>query len=90
MGCVDLERAPGQEFAARGGSITTPDVSPLCLLILTVPYFGACIHVPPPPSNQIVYVKLQKPYELKSMGDPVWITGTLATQLWTSDVADAD
>ena len=24
------------------------------------------------------------------MGDPVWITGTLATQLRTSDVADAD
>jgi hypothetical protein len=24
---------------------------------LLVPYFGACIHVPPPPSNQIVHVK---------------------------------
>ena len=66
------------------------DAGGLLTEFLLVPYFGACIHVPPPPSNQIVYVKLQKPYELKSMGDPVWITGTLATQLWTSDVADAD
>ncbi len=24
-----------------------------------VPYFGACIHVPPPPSNQIVYVRFE-------------------------------
>ncbi|MBN8278979.1 MAG: DUF3299 domain-containing protein [Gammaproteobacteria bacterium] len=57
---------------------------------LLVPYYGACIHVPPPPSNQIVYVKLKKPWRLESMQDPVWVTGTLATQLWTNDAADAD
>ncbi|MEQ1800991.1 MAG: DUF3299 domain-containing protein [Gammaproteobacteria bacterium] len=57
---------------------------------LLVPYYGACIHVPPPPSNQIVYVKLRKPYLLESMADPVWITGTITTQLWTNDAADAD
>jgi hypothetical protein len=57
---------------------------------LLVPYFGACIHVPPPPPNQIVFVKLAKPYNLKSMADPVWITGTLKTQAWTGDVADTD
>ncbi len=27
---------------------------------LLVPYFGACIHVPPPPPNQIIYVKFKK------------------------------
>jgi hypothetical protein len=27
---------------------------------LLVPYIGACIHVPPPPPNQIVYVKVVK------------------------------
>jgi hypothetical protein len=57
---------------------------------LLVPYFGACIHVPPPPPNQIVFVKLAKPYNLKSMADPVWITGTLKTQAWSGDVADTD
>jgi hypothetical protein len=57
---------------------------------LLVPYFGACIHVPPPPPNQIVFVKLAKPYDLKSMADPVWITGTLKTQAWSGDVADSD
>ena len=55
-----------------------------------VPYFGACIHVPPPPPNQIVFVKLAKPYNLKSMADPVWITGTMKTQAWSGDVADTD
>jgi hypothetical protein len=57
---------------------------------LLVPYFGACIHVPPPPPNQIVFVKLAKPYNLTSMADPVWITGRLKTQAWSGDVADSD
>ena len=30
---------------------------------LLVPWVGACIHTPPPPPNQIVYVKADKPYE---------------------------
>ncbi len=46
---------------------------------LLVPYFGACIHTPPPPSNQIVYVVAQKPAQLRSM-DPVWVRGTLRTE----------
>lgn len=28
---------------------------------LLVPYFGACIHVPPPPANQVVHVVLDQP-----------------------------
>ncbi|MDR1936219.1 MAG: DUF3299 domain-containing protein [Candidatus Accumulibacter sp.] len=35
---------------------------------LLVPYFGACIHVPPPPPNQIIHVRLDKPAKgLQSM-----------------------
>lgn len=44
---------------------------------LLVPYFGACIHLPPPPANQIVYVRLKKAVKgLESMS-AIWITGTL-------------
>ena len=57
---------------------------------LLVPYFGACIHVPPPPPNQIVYVKLKAPFNLKSMADPYWITGTISTKPWSGDMADTD
>ncbi len=46
---------------------------------LLVPYFGACVHSPPPPSNQIVHVLPRSPAKgLRSM-DPVWISGVLAT-----------
>ncbi len=46
---------------------------------LLVPYFGACVHSPPPPANQIIHVLPKTPAKgLRSM-DTVWITGTLAT-----------
>lgn len=43
---------------------------------LLVPYFGACIHTPPPPSNQIVHVLPAKAASFRSM-DTVWVSGTL-------------
>lgn len=44
---------------------------------LLVPYFGACIHTPPPPANQIVHVVVAKPTKnIRSM-DAVWVSGTL-------------
>lgn len=46
---------------------------------LFVPYQGACIHVPPPAPNQIIYVKLPKPMPISSIWEPYWVTGTLTT-----------
>ena len=56
---------------------------------LLVPYFGACIHVPPPPTNQIVYVKTVAGYPMKELFDPVWVTGVISTQAFLNDVGDA-
>lgn len=46
---------------------------------LLVPYFGACIHVPPPPANQIVHVSLAAAVKDVHTMDSVWVTGTLRT-----------
>lgn len=54
---------------------------------LLVPYFGACIHVPPPPSNQIVYVTFTKGVPIDNLYDAIWVTGTLKTQRWEGDIA---
>ena len=56
---------------------------------LLVPYFGACIHVPPPPSNQIVYVKTVAGYPLEELFDPVWVTGEISAQAHRNEVGDA-
>jgi hypothetical protein len=46
---------------------------------LLVPYFGACIHTPPPPANQIVHVRPAKPVKGFKTMDTVWVSGTLNT-----------
>ncbi|MBI4724502.1 MAG: DUF3299 domain-containing protein, partial [Rhodomicrobium sp.] len=46
---------------------------------LLVPFVGACIHVPPPPPNQIIYVKAAKGFGVEGSFDPVWVTGTIKT-----------
>lgn len=45
---------------------------------LLVPYFGACIHVPPPPANQIVHVVADMPVSKAATMDAVWVSGKLA------------
>ena len=46
---------------------------------LLVPYVGACIHVPPPPPNQLIFVTAQTPYESQEIFEPVWVSGTFGT-----------
>jgi hypothetical protein len=48
--------------------------------MLLVPYLGACIHVPPPPANQTVYVTLAEPYTVGELYEPVWITGRMSVK----------
>jgi len=45
---------------------------------LLVPYFGACIHVPPPPANQIVHAVSATPLKVRTM-EAIWASGTLST-----------
>ena len=56
---------------------------------LLVPFVGACIHVPPPPANQIVYVKSDKGFVISNAFDPVTVTGTLKTETAFTGLADA-
>ena len=46
---------------------------------LLVPYFGACIHTPPPPANQIIHVYPAKPVKNLRTMDAVWVIGVLDT-----------
>jgi hypothetical protein len=47
---------------------------------LLVPYIGACIHVPPPPPNQVVFVRLDREFTADGLYTPVWITGRMTVQ----------
>lgn len=56
---------------------------------LLVPYFGACIHVPPPPSNQVVHVRAAKPLEGLRTMDTVWISGVMRVERAETMMGDA-
>ena len=75
-----LVKIPGFVVPLEGDNETTSE-------FLLVPYFGACIHVPPPPANQIVYVKFSESVPIDNLYDAVWVTGTLTTKGWEGDLA---
>ncbi len=56
---------------------------------LLVPFVGACVHVPPPPANQIIYVKASEGFQLSGIFDLVTVTGTLKTEAAGTDLATA-
>ena len=55
---------------------------------IMVPYVGACIHTPPPPANQLVFVDSEKPWPSDKLWDPVWVTGRIRHELQSTTLAD--
>lgn len=53
---------------------------------LLVPTAGACIHMPPPPANQIVRVSYPEGYKVETVQYPVWVEGVISSQLTTDNV----
>lgn len=59
---------------------------------LLVPYFGACIHTPPPPPNQIIHVKKvpKEGYSIKKTYEAVWVTGVISAKKMVKDLYYVD
>lgn len=55
---------------------------------LLVPYVGACIHVPPPPKNQIVMVTSARPIKARGLFQAVTVTGILSIANARTEVAE--
>ena len=69
----------GQDVRIPGFVVPLEDSKEGMKEFLLVPYFGACIHSPPPPANQIIHVLPRSPAKgLRSM-DTVWISGRIST-----------
>ncbi|MEG0181928.1 MAG: DUF3299 domain-containing protein [Stenotrophomonas sp.] len=56
---------------------------------LFVPFYGACIHVPPPPPNQIIHLTLTAPITLGALWDPYRLSGRLRIKHFEADIASA-
>lgn len=67
----------GQNVRIPGFVVPLEDSKEGLKEFLLVPYFGACVHSPPPPANQIVHVLPKSPAKGYRSMDAVWISGTL-------------
>lgn len=56
---------------------------------LLVPYFGACVHVPPPPANQLIHVIPDRPVPAGWNMLPVWVNGVMAVGRVNSEMGVA-
>ena len=54
-----------------------------------VPYFGACLHMPPPPPNQIILVDSPQGLTLDELYTPVWVSGVLSASVTEYEMATA-
>ncbi len=57
---------------------------------LLVPYVGACIHTPPPPRNQIIYIRAATPFKVKGLYTPVWVSGRMSTKPVKNELSYVD
>lgn len=53
---------------------------------LLVPVAGACIHMPPPPANQIVRVSFPEGFQVQNVQYPVWVEGDFSSNKVTEEV----
>lgn len=73
-----LKKLNGKVVKIPGFIVPLEDYEEEAAEFLLVPYFGACVHTPPPPPNQLVYVKMTDKRRLKvGLWDAVWMYGTL-------------
>ena len=54
-----------------------------------VPFFGACIHLPPPPPNQIIHVSYERGLTLANFYDAHVVHGLLTSEVINTDIANS-
>ena len=82
VNAIKLNETLDDTYIKMPGFIIPFDVSAKGVTsFMLVPYVGACIHTPPPPANQLVMVESKKPWASDQLWDPIWVTGTMRTQL---------
>ena len=73
-----LKKLEGKLVRIPGFVVPLDDFQEEGAEFLLVPYYGACVHTPPPPPNQIVMVGMAGRKTVKlNLFDAVWMSGRL-------------
>jgi hypothetical protein len=82
---TDVQALDGKLIKMAGYVVPLQDDVQAASEFLFVPTSGACIHVPPPPPNQIIQVLMQERRKVNiSIGEPIWLTGRLRLEYTNS------
>lgn len=82
---AELQEFVGKEVKIPGFMVPLEDFAEDVSEFLLVPYVGACVHTPPPPPNQLVYVEMTGDKKTPvTYWDPIWIHGTLEIEETTN------
>lgn len=84
-----VERLDGQRIRIPGFVVPLDGGRKEIDSFLLVPYFGACIHVPPPPLNQLIHVMPDTPIASNLNMMPVWVSGVLTVARFDSALGNA-
>jgi hypothetical protein len=84
-----VERFNGQMVRLSGYVVPLETDGTALKEFLLVPFYGACIHVPPPPPNQTVFVRSKDGLSIRRLFDTVAVTGRFDTERHTGELADA-
>jgi len=84
-----VESLDGTQISIPGFIVPLDGDEEMITEFLLVPYFGACIHTPPPPSNQMIHVVPKYPLLQDESWDAITVVGTMAAQGVTSEYGAA-
>ena len=74
---IELQALFGKHIKIAGFMVPLEDYAEQVSEFILVPSPQACIHVPPPPPNQMIYVKMKKPVTIQWGYRAIWLDGTL-------------
>ena len=83
-----VEQLNGRRIKLPGFSIPLEFAGDGVTEFILAPYVGACIHVPPPPANQLVYVTTDAPYPSGELFDAIWVIGTIRAHATSTELAE--
>lgn len=73
-----LKKLDGKTVRVPGFVVPLDDASEEGAEFLLVPYYGACVHTPPPPPNQMAFVQMSGKRAVRlGLFDAIWMEGTL-------------
>lgn len=84
-----VESIDGEQISIPGFVVPLDGDDKMITEFLLVPYFGACIHTPPPPSNQMIHVIPKYPLLQDESWDAITVVGTISAQGVTSEYGAA-